>query len=154
MVNLFVLFWPGKAAEPKAAKKPKEEAKPKGQKQDKKAGGQQQAAAADASAAQKQTRLGMEAKKEESLADWYSQVITKAEMLEYYDVSGCYILRPWAYSIWERIQVIRSSKEVIEGAAAEWSKVLLLRGKINKNLKISGLPPGLGNLKKLRLVTL
>jgi bifunctional glutamyl/prolyl-tRNA synthetase len=47
----------------------------------------------------------METKKEESLADWYSQVITKAEMLEYYDVSGCYILRPWAYSIWERIQV-------------------------------------------------
>ena len=98
----------------------------------------------------------MEAKKEESLADWYSQVITKAEMLEYYDVSGCYILRPWAYSIWERIQVCRQNKErfVIGGAAAEWSKVLLLRGKINKNLKISGLPPGLGNLKKLRLVTL
>jgi bifunctional glutamyl/prolyl-tRNA synthetase len=50
----------------------------------------------------------MEAKKEECLADWYSQVITKAEMLEYYDVSGCYILRPWAYSIWERIQVINT----------------------------------------------
>lgn len=25
-------------------------------------------------------------------------------MIEYYDVSGCYILRPWAYSIWERIK--------------------------------------------------
>lgn len=25
-------------------------------------------------------------------------------MVEYYDVSGCYILRPWSYSIWERIQ--------------------------------------------------
>ena len=53
---------------------------------------------------QKQTRLGMEAKKSENLADWYSQIIIKAEMLEYYDVSGCYILRPWSYSIWERIQ--------------------------------------------------
>ncbi|XP_036984222.2 bifunctional glutamate/proline--tRNA ligase isoform X1 [Artibeus jamaicensis] len=52
----------------------------------------------------KQTRLGLEAKKEENLADWYSQVITKAEMIEYYDVSGCYILRPWAYSIWEFIK--------------------------------------------------
>ncbi|XP_073904393.1 bifunctional glutamate/proline--tRNA ligase isoform X3 [Castor canadensis] len=51
----------------------------------------------------KQTRLGLEAKKEENLADWYSQVITKSEMIEYYDVSGCYILRPWAYSIWESI---------------------------------------------------
>ena len=46
----------------------------------------------------------MEAKKADNLADWYSQIIVKAEMLEYYDVSGCYILRPWAYSIWESIQ--------------------------------------------------
>ncbi|XP_073409433.1 bifunctional glutamate/proline--tRNA ligase-like isoform X3 [Dendrobates tinctorius] len=52
----------------------------------------------------KQTRLGLEAKKEENLADWYSQVITKAEMIEYYDVSGCYVLRPWAFAIWESIQ--------------------------------------------------
>ena len=25
-------------------------------------------------------------------------------MLDYYNVSGCYILRPWSYSIWESIQ--------------------------------------------------
>lgn len=25
-------------------------------------------------------------------------------MIEYYDVSGCYIIRPWAFSIWEKIQ--------------------------------------------------
>uniref|UniRef100_A0A3Q2NNV5 Bifunctional glutamate/proline--tRNA ligase n=1 Tax=Fundulus heteroclitus TaxID=8078 RepID=A0A3Q2NNV5_FUNHE len=52
----------------------------------------------------KQTRLGLEAKKEENLGEWYSQVITKAEMIEYYDVSGCYVLRPWSYSIWEAIK--------------------------------------------------
>ncbi|XP_053376330.1 bifunctional glutamate/proline--tRNA ligase-like [Mercenaria mercenaria] len=52
----------------------------------------------------KHTRLGLEAKKEENLSDWYSQIITKAEMIEYYDVSGCYILRPWSYSIWEVIK--------------------------------------------------
>uniref|UniRef100_A0AAY4BYC7 Glutamate--tRNA ligase n=1 Tax=Denticeps clupeoides TaxID=299321 RepID=A0AAY4BYC7_9TELE len=49
-------------------------------------------------------RLGLEAKKEENLAEWYSQVITKAEMIEYYDVSGCYVLRPWSFSIWEAIK--------------------------------------------------
>lgn len=52
----------------------------------------------------KQTRLGLEATKESDLSEWYSQVITKAEMIEYYDVSGCYILRPWSYSIWEAIK--------------------------------------------------
>ncbi|XP_034936970.1 bifunctional glutamate/proline--tRNA ligase [Chelonus insularis] len=50
------------------------------------------------------TRLGLEAKKSENLSDWYSQVITKGEMIEYYDVSGCYILRPWSYSIWDVIK--------------------------------------------------
>ncbi len=48
-------------------------------------------------------RLGIEVTKEKNLSDWYSQVITKAEMVEYYDVSGCYILRPWSFSIWEKI---------------------------------------------------
>ena len=38
--------------------------------------------------------LGIKAKKEVNFASWYSQVITKSEMIEYYDVSGCYILRP------------------------------------------------------------
>ncbi|XP_029449037.1 bifunctional glutamate/proline--tRNA ligase isoform X2 [Rhinatrema bivittatum] len=60
--------------------------------------------AGDGQGPKKQTRLGLEAKKEENLADWYSQVITKSEMIEYYDVSGCYVLRPWAFSIWEAIK--------------------------------------------------
>lgn len=50
------------------------------------------------------TRLGLEAKKSENLPEWYSQVITKGEMIEYYDVSGCYILRPWSFSIWNVIR--------------------------------------------------
>jgi len=52
----------------------------------------------------KVTRLGLEATKEEDLAGWYNQVLTKGEMIEYYDVSGCYVLRSWSYGIWERIK--------------------------------------------------
>ncbi|XP_060525043.1 bifunctional glutamate/proline--tRNA ligase [Cylas formicarius] len=55
-------------------------------------------------APKKQTRLGLEAAKEDSLPEWYSQVITKGEMIEYYDVSGCYIFRPWSFTIWEAIK--------------------------------------------------
>ncbi|KAK2492694.1 hypothetical protein MC885_018242 [Smutsia gigantea] len=47
--------------------------------------------------------MGLDAKKEEDLADWYPQVFTKSELIEYYDVSGCCILHPWAYCIWESI---------------------------------------------------
>ena len=44
------------------------------------------------------TKLGLSAGKEADFATWYSDVITKSEMIEYYDVSGCYILRPNAYT--------------------------------------------------------
>jgi len=52
----------------------------------------------------KQARLGLEARKDDNLAKWYSEVITKGEMIEYYDVSGCYTIRPWAYAIWKSIK--------------------------------------------------
>ncbi|EJD75277.1 prolyl-tRNA synthetase [Loa loa] len=52
----------------------------------------------------KQTKLGIEVTKDENYCEWYVQVITKAEMIEYYDISGCYVLRPWSYAIWEFIQ--------------------------------------------------
>lgn len=82
-----------------SAKKAPKEAQPKPAKPVKKE------PAADASGAvKKQTRLGLEATKEDNLPDWYSQVITKGEMIEYYDVSGCYILRQWSFAIWKAIK--------------------------------------------------
>ncbi|CAM8879736.1 unnamed protein product [Rhodiola kirilowii] len=52
----------------------------------------------------KETGLGLTHKKEENFGEWYSEVVVSAEMIEYYDISGCYILRPWAMSIWETMQ--------------------------------------------------
>lgn len=48
--------------------------------------------------------IGVTTPKEKDFADWYTQTIVKAELVEYYDVSGCYIIRPWAFHIWETIQ--------------------------------------------------
>lgn len=53
---------------------------------------------------EKENLLGIEVKKTENFSEWYQEVIVKSGLIEYYDVSGCYILRPWAYSIWEKIQ--------------------------------------------------
>ena len=41
-------------------------------------------------------------------------MLTKAEMMEYYDVSGCYILRPWSFAIWETIQVLLYGVGIID----------------------------------------
>ena len=53
------------------------------------------------------TWLGLEEARE-NLGDWYSQVLTKAEMLECYDVSGCCILGP----IWESIKEFFDAEEI------------------------------------------
>ena len=43
-------------------------------------------------------------KKSENFTDWYKQIITKGDLIRYYDVSGCYILLPNSFEIWEKIQ--------------------------------------------------
>mmetsp|Transcript_21005 Transcript_21005/g.58422 ORF Transcript_21005/g.58422 Transcript_21005/m.58422 type:complete len:918 (-) Transcript_21005:389-3142(-) len=50
------------------------------------------------------TKLALQYKKAENFPMWYSNVIVLSEMISYYDISGCYILRPWSYKIWELIQ--------------------------------------------------
>jgi prolyl-tRNA synthetase len=47
---------------------------------------------------------GMTATKDNDFSEWYSQLVTKAELIDYYNVSGCYILRPAAYFIWDQIK--------------------------------------------------
>jgi prolyl-tRNA synthetase len=47
--------------------------------------------------------LGLSAEKDE-LSEWYTQLLQKAELIEYTNVSGCYVLRPRAYAIWQEIQ--------------------------------------------------
>jgi len=51
-----------------------------------------------------ETLLALQWKKSENFAMWYSDVIVLSEMISYYDISGCYILRPWSYTIWDLIQ--------------------------------------------------
>jgi prolyl-tRNA synthetase len=46
---------------------------------------------------------GLEYTKDGNFPKWYEQVIVKSEMIEFYDISGCYILRPWSFNLWEAI---------------------------------------------------
>jgi len=50
------------------------------------------------------SQLGVEVTREENFSEWYVQTITRAGMVEYTDISGCYVFKPWSYSIWENIQ--------------------------------------------------
>ncbi|THG96152.1 hypothetical protein EW026_g5626 [Hermanssonia centrifuga] len=55
-------------------------------------------------------QIAVGVKKEVDFATWYTSVLTKADVIDYYSVSGCYILKPWSYSIWEIIQDWFNSK--------------------------------------------
>ncbi|EEH18403.2 proline-tRNA ligase [Paracoccidioides brasiliensis Pb03] len=87
--------------------------------------------------------IGIDVLKNDDFPGWYQQVLLKGEMLDYYDVSGCFILKPHSYFIWETIQtwfndkikkmgvkncsfplfvsedVLNKEKDHIEGFAAE-----------------------------------
>ncbi|GAX27238.1 prolyl-tRNA synthetase [Fistulifera solaris] len=80
---------------PAPSKEPKAQQEPKAKKE-----------VADKKTAKKgETLLALQWKKTENFPNWYTDVIVLSEMISYYDISGCYILRPWSYKMWELIQL-------------------------------------------------
>lgn len=41
---------------------------------------------------------------EDDFAQWYTDVVTKAELIDYTSVKGCMVIKPDGYAIWELIQ--------------------------------------------------
>src|SRR3989344_7321463 len=58
----------------------------------------------------KEETMGLTIKKSEDFNEWYSQVVLKADMIDYSSVSGCIIFKPNSYAIWESIQKIFDSR--------------------------------------------
>ena len=43
---------------------------------------------------------------DEDFAKWYTDVVKKAELIDYSSVRGCMVFEPYGYAIWENIQKI------------------------------------------------
>ncbi|MCH8205018.1 MAG: proline--tRNA ligase, partial [Candidatus Hydrogenedentes bacterium] len=43
-------------------------------------------------------------KREDDYAQWYIDVVLRAELADYSPVKGCMVIRPTGYGIWENIQ--------------------------------------------------
>ncbi len=54
--------------------------------------------------AEEKEQKGITVKKDEDFSEWYTQVITKSELADYTQVSGCIVFRPYSYAIWEIIK--------------------------------------------------
>ncbi len=43
-------------------------------------------------------------------AQWYTDIVKKADLIDYSSVKGCMIIRPYGYAIWENIQKILDTR--------------------------------------------
>ncbi len=43
-------------------------------------------------------------------AQWYTDIVKKADLIDYSSVKGCMVIRPYGYAIWENIQHILDTK--------------------------------------------
>ena len=41
---------------------------------------------------------------EEDFSKWYTDIVKKAELMDYSSVKGCMVIEPYGYAIWENIQ--------------------------------------------------
>ena len=47
---------------------------------------------------------------EVDFAQWYTDIVKKADLVDYSSVKGCMIIRPYGYAIWENIQKILDTR--------------------------------------------
>ena len=92
--------------------------------------------------------------RDEDFAKWYTDIVKKAELVDYSGVKGCMVIRPYGYAIWENIQadldrrfketghenvympmfipesLLQKEKDHVEGFAPECAWVTVLHRKL------------------------
>lgn len=69
---------------------------------------------------------------EEDFAQWYTDVVRKAELADYTDTKGCIAIRPYGYAIWENIQNYADKKFKETGVTNLYMPVLIPESMLQK----------------------
>lgn len=48
--------------------------------------------------------------KNEDYSQWYNEIVIKADLAEHSSVKGCMVIKPYGYSIWEKMQAVLDQK--------------------------------------------
>ena len=48
--------------------------------------------------------------RDKDFAQWYTDIVKKADLIDYSSVKGCMIVRPYGYAIWENIQKLLDAR--------------------------------------------
>ncbi len=79
---------------------------------------------------------------DEDFAKWYTDIVKKAELIDYSSVKGCMILRPYGYAIWENIQSILDSKFKATGHENVYMPMSIPESLLNKEKEhVEGFAP-------------
>lgn len=73
----------------------------------------------------KMKKTAISPKRSENYSEWYQKVISVAELAENSDVRGCMVIKPWGYSIWEKIQSILDKKLKSLGSSNAYFPLLI-----------------------------
>src|SRR3989338_3355205 len=90
------------------------------------------AAATSTKADARAKELGISAKKNGEFNKWFQELTIRAELIDYYDVSGCYILRPWSYRVWEEVQAWLNERIRASGVQNAYFPLLIPKGALER----------------------
>jgi prolyl-tRNA synthetase len=91
---------------------------------------------------EKKDNKGITAEKEKNISEWYTEVIQKSDIMDYSDVSGCMILKPQSYFMWETMQKYTDKKFKKIGIKNVYFPLLIPEKHLNKEKEhVEGFAP-------------
>ena len=70
--------------------------------------------------------------RDEDFAQWYTDIVKKADLIDYSSVKGCMIIRPYGYAIWENMQNILDRMFKDTGHENVYMPMFIPEGLLNK----------------------
>lgn len=85
---------------------------------------------------------GITVSKSTDFSEWYTQVINKAELVEYTGVAGCLVFRPASYELWERAKTFLNNRFKSFGVKNAYFPLLIPESLLTKESEhIEGFAP-------------
>jgi len=84
---------------------------------------------------EKKQELAITINKEDDISKWYTEIIQKADLMDYSKVSGCIVYKPKSYEIWENIQTYFNKKIKKIGVKNCYFPLLIPESLLNKEEK-------------------
>ena len=79
---------------------------------------------------------------DEDFAQWYTDIVLKAELADYSDTKGCIVIRPYGYEIWENIRDYADKKFKETGVKNTYFPVLIPESLLEKEKEhVEGFAP-------------